>query len=75
MVELRQIAEQGVITKVAKRLQRIQKDLGKAKIDRNEALAEIIEMAKHYHSYYIANEELAQETEQEAGIILSESFD
>lgn len=75
MVELRQIAEQGVITKVAKRLQRIQKDLGKAKIDRNEALAEIIEMAKHYHSYYIANEELAQETEQEAGIILSESFE
>lgn len=76
--QLRTLAERGVITYIAKRLQRIQKDLrrsgGKARMTHDEALAEIIEMAKKYAPYYMAEESLLNEAETEADIILSESF-
>lgn len=51
IVQLKTLAERGVITYIPKRLQRIQKDLrrtsGKARMTHDEALAEIIEMAKN----------------------------
>ena len=40
----------------------------------DEALAEIIEMAKKYAPYYMAEESLLNEQETDAEIILSESF-
>ncbi len=78
VAQLKTLAERGVITYIAKRLQRIQKDLrrtsGKARMTPDEALAEIIEMAKKYAPYYMAEESLLNETETDAEIILSESF-
>ena len=78
VAQLKTLAERGVITYIAKRLQRIQKDLrrtgGKARMTHDEALAEIIEMAKKYAPYYMAEESLMNEQETEAEIILSESF-
>ena len=78
VAQLKTLAERGVITYIAKRLQRIQKDLrrvsGKARMTHDEALAEIIEMAKKYAPYYMAEEALLNEKETDAEIILSESF-
>lgn len=78
IAQLKTLAERGVITYIAKRLQRIQKDLrrtsGKARMTHDEALAEIIEMAKKYSPYYMAEESLLNEQETDAEIILSESF-
>ena len=78
VAQLKTLAERGVITYIAKRLQRIQKDLrrvsGKARMTHDEALAEIIEMAKKYAPYYMAEEALLNEKEADAEIILSESF-
>ena len=78
VAQLKTHAERGVITYIAKRLQRIQKDLrrvsGKARMTHDEALAEIIEMAKKYAPYYMAEEALLNEKESDAEIILSESF-
>lgn len=78
VAQLKTLAERGVITYIAKRLQRIQKDLrrisGKGRMTHDEALAEIIEMAKKYAPYYMAEEALLNEKETDAEIILSESF-
>ena len=78
MVQLKTLAERGVITYIPKRLQRIQKDLrrsgGKARMTHDEALAEIIEMAKKYSPYFMAQESQLNEQETNAEIILSESF-
>ena len=78
VAQLKFLAERGVITYIAKRLQRIQKDLkrtsGKARMTPDEAFAEIIEMAKKYAPYYMAEESLLNEQETDAEIILSESF-
>ena len=77
VVQLKTLAERGVITYIAKRLQRIHKDLlrvGSKRMTHDEALAEIIEMAKKYAPYYTAQESLLNEQETEAEIILSESF-
>ena len=78
VAQLKTLAERGVITYIAKRLQRIQKDLrrtgGKTRMTHDEALHEIIEMAKKYAPYYMAEEALLNEKESEAEIILSESF-
>ena len=46
----------------------------KARMTHDEALAEIIDMAKKYAPYYTAQESLLNEQETEAEIILSESF-
>ena len=74
VVQLRILAERGVITIIAKRLQRMQKELQRGKMKRDEALSQIIDMAKRYNAYYLSAEELKHETETEAQIILSESF-
>ena len=67
-----------MITYIAKRLQRIQKDLrrsgGRTRLTHDDALEEIIEMAKKYAPYYTAQESLMNEQETNAEIILSESF-
>lgn len=78
VAQLKTLAERGVITYIAKRLQRMQKDLrrvsGKTRMIHDEALAEIIEMAKKYAPYYMAEEALLNAKETDAEIILSESF-
>ena len=74
VVQLRVLAERGVITVIAKRLQRMQKEMTRGKLKHDDALSQIIDMAKKYNAYYLSNEELKHETETEADIILSESF-
>ena len=74
VVQLRILAERGVITVIAKRLQKMTKDMQRGKLSREEALSQIIDMAKKYNAYYLSAEELKHETETEAEIILSESF-
>ena len=78
VAQLKMLVERGVITYLAKRLQRIQKDLrrtnGKARMSHDDALAEIIEMAKKYAPYYMAEDSMLNELETNAEIILSESF-
>lgn len=76
--QLKSLVERGVITYIAKRLQRIHKDLrrteSKAGITYEEALSEVVDMAKKYAPYYIAKEAMNNEQETVAEIILSESF-
>ena len=74
VVQLRILAERGVITIIAKRLQRMQKDMQRGMLKHDEALSQIIDMARKYNAYYLSAEELKRETETEAEIILSESF-
>lgn len=74
VVQLRILAERGVITVIAKRLQRMTKEMQRGKLKHDDALSQIIEMAKKYNAYYLSAEELKHETETEAEIILSESF-
>ena len=74
--QLKSLAQRGTITDIAKRLQRINKDLqrsgGKAKMALEEAKAEIKAMANKYNAYYRDTQHA--EEESEANIILSESF-
>ena len=77
LVQLKELVERGTITYIAKRLQRIQKDLqrkggSKAKMTFEDALKQILEMANHYSTYY--RESQHAEEESAATIILSESF-
>lgn len=77
LVQLKELTERGTITYIAKRLQRIQKDLqrkgsSKAKLTFEEALKQILEMANHYNAYYRESQHAEEETA--AIIILSESF-
>ena len=77
LVQLKELAERGTITYIAKRLQRIQKDLqrqggSKAKMTFDEALKQVLEMANHYSTYYRDTQQA--EEESDATIILSESF-
>ena len=78
VAHLKTLVERGVITYIAKRLQRIQKNLrrtgGKARMTHDEAFSEIITMAQKYAAYYIAEETILNQQETEAEIILSESF-
>ena len=77
VAQLKVLAERGVITYISKRLQRIQKELkkkGKSRMTHQEALTEIIEMAKKYAPYYVAEEARLHTQESDAEIILSESF-
>ncbi len=78
VAQLKALAERGVITYISKRLQRIQKELkksGKSRMTHDEALTEIIQMAKKYAPYYMAEEALLKAQETDAEIILSESFE
>lgn len=77
LVQLKELAERGTITYIAKRLQRIQKDLqrqggSKAKMNFDEALKQVLDMANHYNAYYRDTQQA--EEESAATIILSESF-
>ena len=77
IIQLKELAERGTITYIAKRLQRIQKDLqrqggSKAKMGFDEALKLVLEMANHYNAYYRDTQHA--EEESDATIILSESF-
>ena len=77
IIQLKELAERGTITYIAKRLQRIQKDLqrqggSKAKMGFDEALNQVLEMANHYNAYYRDTQHA--EEESDATIILSESF-
>ena len=78
VTHLKTLVERGVITYIAKRLQRIQKNLrrtgGKARMTHDEAFSEIITMAQKYAPYYIAEETMLNQQETDAEIILSESF-
>ena len=66
--------ENGVIAFVARRLERMHKDLGRGKLSQEQAQNEIFEMAKKYDAYFIANESLKRESELDPEIVLSESF-
>ena len=76
IIQLKSLAERGTITYIAKRLQRIQKELqrtnGKVRMTIHDALPQVIDMANKYNAYYRE----AQKAEEETGavIILSESF-
>ena len=77
IIQLKELAERGTITYIAKRLQRIQKDLqrqggSKAKLTFEDALKQVLEMANKYNTYY--RESQHAEEESAAVIILSESF-
>ena len=77
IVQLKELAERGTITYIAKRLQRIQKDLqrqggSKAKMTFDDALKQVLDMANHYNAYYRDSQQA--EAESAAVIILSESF-
>ena len=77
VVQLKELVERGTITYIAKRLQRLQKDLqrqggSKAKITFTDALKQMLDMANKYNSYY--RESQRAEEESAATIILSESF-
>ena len=78
VAHLKTLVERGVITYIAKRLQRIQKNLrrtgGKARMTHDEAFSEIITMAQKYAPYYIAEETMLNQQETDAEIILCESF-
>lgn len=74
VVQLRILAERGVITIIAKRLQRMAKEMQRGKLKHDDALSQIIDMAKKYNAYYLSAEDLKHESETEAEIILSESF-
>ena len=77
LVQLKELTERGTITYIAKRLQRIQKDLmrqggSRAKMTFDEAQKQVLQMADKYAAYY--RETQRAEEESEATIILSESF-
>ena len=77
IIQLKELAERGTITYIAKRLQRIQKDLqrqggSKAKLTFDDALKQVLDMANKYNAYY--REMQHAEEESDATIILSESF-
>lgn len=75
--QLRILAQQGVITYIAKRLQRIHRGLnssGRARLTRKEALDEITALAHKYAPYFAVQEAQQNERETQPKIILSESF-
>lgn len=72
--QLRILAEKGVITTIAKRLQKMAKQLKNGTISQEIALEEIVQMAKKYNAYYVSETDDETKQETEATIILSESF-
>ena len=72
LIQLRKLVERGTITYIGKRLQRIQKELQRGGIKRDEALKQVMEMANYYNVYYRESQKAEEETN--ATIILSESF-
>lgn len=74
IAQLQSLVRDGVITYIPKRLQRMSKRLRKGLLSHDDALDEIIAMAKKYTDYFVAEEERRKQTESEPKIILSESF-
>lgn len=74
IVQLKELVEHGVISHIAKRLQRIQKELMQRRTNFEEALKEIVEMAQKYEAYFSSRKNTQEEQETEIEIILSESF-
>lgn len=74
LIHLGIIAERGVITSVAMRLQKLHKLLTSSKIKQQNAIEEILEMAKKYDTYFVENEKLKKQIETDVEIVLSESF-
>ena len=77
IIQLKKLVERGTITLIAKRLQRIQKDLqrqgaSRAKLTFDDAKKQVLEMANKYNTYYRESQRAEEETA--AIIILSESF-
>ena len=77
IIQLKELTERGTITYIAKRLQRIQKDLqrqggSKAKLTFEDALKQVLDMANKYSTYYRESQQAGEESA--ATIILSESF-
>ncbi|MDD4532186.1 MAG: helicase-related protein, partial [Bacilli bacterium] len=74
IAQLQSLVRDGVITYIPKRLQRISKRLRKGLMSHDDALNEIIAMAKKYSDYFVAEEERKKRPESKVEIILSESF-
>ena len=74
IAQLQSLVRDGVITYIPKRLQRMSKRLHKGLLSHDDALDEIILMAKKYTDYFVAEEERRKQIESEPKIILSESF-
>lgn len=74
VVQLKELAERGVITNIAKKLQKTQKELAARKVKPEEVKEEIIAMARQFDAFYRAESEIENQEETEADIILSESF-
>ena len=77
ILQLKELTERGTITYIAKRLQRIQKDLQRQGASRvrmtfEDALKQVLNMANKYNTYY--RDIQKAEEESDATIILSESF-
>lgn len=72
LTQLKKLVEVGTITYIGKRLQRIQKELQRGSLKRDEALKQVMEMANYYNVYYRESQKAEEETD--AAIILSESF-
>ena len=76
LIQLKELVERGTITNIAKRLQRIQKNLqrtgGKIQMTREDALKQVLDLANKYNAYYRDTQHA--EEESAATIILSESF-
>ena len=74
--QLKVLLDRGTLACIARRLQRIQRDLSvkRARLTREEALGMILEMAERFDPYYRDEETLRNGKETDAEIILSESF-
>jgi superfamily II DNA/RNA helicase len=74
ITQLQTLARDGVITDIPKRLQHMSKQLRRGTLSHDDALDEIITMAKKYNDYFVAEEERRSRPESAPQIILSESF-
>ena len=75
LIQLKELVQRGTITNIAKRLQRIQKELqkpGRNRMNQEAALKEVLDLANKYNAYYRDTQHA--EEESAATIILSESF-
>jgi len=71
---LKALVEQGVITSIAMKLQRMARLLTAGRLHREEALSQVIAMANKYEPYYQSDSHRKNTEESVPEIILSESF-
>lgn len=74
IAQLQALVRDGVITYIPKQLQRMSRELRQGTLTHDEALDEILTMAKKYSNYYVAEKEKKRRPESAPRIILSESF-